>query len=144
MGHLVKIKFTIAVAIFTRQSCFTTNNLFIRSDGEAPILVLWWVSPLLLWQPVPLWPGVEIPARVLSSGLFFLPLYRNCPDRILNSPEIYIYIYIFFFFFLLYHLFHTYLPTSPLGQDMTQGQFFKAEFNRFEFEVWIRVFLLLD
>ena len=33
-----------------------------------------------------------------------------------------------------------YLPTPPLGQDMTQGQFFKAEFNRFEF----RVFLLLD
>ena len=31
-------------------------------------------------------------------------------------------------------------PTPPLGQDMTQGQFFKAEFNRFEF----RVFLFLD
>ena len=31
-------------------------------------------------------------------------------------------------------------PTPPLGQDMTQGQFFKAEFNRFEF----RVVLLLD
>ena len=31
-------------------------------------------------------------------------------------------------------------PTPPLGQDMTQGQFLKAEFNRFEF----RVFLLLD
>ena len=31
-------------------------------------------------------------------------------------------------------------PTPPLGQDMTQGQFFKVEFNRFEF----RVFLLLD
>ena len=30
----------------------------------------------------------------------------------------------------------SYLPTPPLGQDMTQGQFF----NRFEF----RVFLLLD
>ena len=38
--------------------------------------------------------------------------------------------------------------TPPLGQDMTQGEFFKnwkkkifkAEFNRFEF----RVFLLLD
>ena len=35
--------------------------------------------------------------------------------------------------------FHIY-PTPPLGQDMTQGQFFKAKFNRFEF----RVFLLLD
>ena len=35
---------------------------------------------------------------------------------------------------------YSYLPTPPLGQDMTQGQFFKAEFNRFEF----RVFLLLD
>ena len=35
---------------------------------------------------------------------------------------------------------YTYLPTPPLGQDMTQGQFFKAEFNRFEF----KVFLLLD
>ena len=35
-----------------------------------------------------------------------------------------------------YHIY----PTPPLGQDMTQGQFFKAEFNRFEF----RVFLLLD
>ena len=32
-----------------------------------------------------------------------------------------------------------YLLTPPLGQDMTQGQFL-AEFNRFEF----RVFLLLD
>ena len=31
-------------------------------------------------------------------------------------------------------------PTPPLGQDMTQGQFFLAEFSRFEF----RVFLLLD
>ena len=31
-------------------------------------------------------------------------------------------------------------PTPPLGQDMTQGQFFKAEFNRFHF----RVFILLD
>ena len=34
-----------------------------------------------------------------------------------------------------YHIY----PTHPLGQDMTQGQLFKAEFNRFEF----RVFLLL-
>ena len=34
----------------------------------------------------------------------------------------------------------SYLPTPPLGQDMTQGQFFKAEFNRFEFSV----FILLD
>ena len=34
---------------------------------------------------------------------------------------------------------YSYLPTPPLGQDMTQGQFL-AEFNRFEF----RVFLLLD
>ena len=32
-----------------------------------------------------------------------------------------------------------YLPTPPLGQDMTPGHF-KAKFNRFEF----RVFLLLD
>ena len=32
---------------------------------------------------------------------------------------------------------YIYLPTPPLGQDTTQGQ---AEFNRFEF----RVFLLLD
>ena len=30
--------------------------------------------------------------------------------------------------------------TNLSGQDMTQSQFFKAEFNRFEF----RVFLLLD
>ena len=29
-----------------------------------------------------------------------------------------------------------YLPTPPLGQDMTQGQFFKPEFNRFEFRVF--------
>ena len=35
-----------------------------------------------------------------------------------------------------YHIY----PTPPLGQDMTQAQFFKAEFNRFEFIV----FLLLD
>ena len=35
---------------------------------------------------------------------------------------------------------YLYLPTPPLGQDMTQGQFFKSVFNRFEF----RVFLLLD
>ena len=28
----------------------------------------------------------------------------------------------------IYHIY----PTPPLGQDMTQGQFFKAEFNRFE------------
>ena len=35
-----------------------------------------------------------------------------------------------------YHIY----PTPPLGQDMTQGQFFKTAFNRFEF----RVFLLLD
>ena len=35
-----------------------------------------------------------------------------------------------------YHIY----PTPPLGQDMTQGQFFKAGFNRFEF----RIFLLLD
>ena len=27
-------------------------------------------------------------------------------------------------------------PTPHLGQDMTQGQFFKAEFNRFEFRVF--------
>ena len=33
-----------------------------------------------------------------------------------------------------------YLPSPPLGQDMTHGQFFKAVFNRFEF----RVFLLVD
>ena len=34
-----------------------------------------------------------------------------------------------------------YLPTSPLGQDMTQGQFFSGVWiQRFEF----RVFLLLD
>ena len=33
----------------------------------------------------------------------------------------------------------SYLPTPPLGQDMTQGQFLE-EFNRFEF----RGFLLLD
>ena len=26
--------------------------------------------------------------------------------------------------------------TPPLGQDMTQGQFFKAEFNRFELRVF--------
>ena len=32
-----------------------------------------------------------------------------------------------------------YLSPFPLGQDMTQGHF-KAEFNRFEF----RIFLLLD
>ena len=37
-------------------------------------------------------------------------------------------------------LYISHLPTPPLGQDMTQRQFFKAEFNRFEF----RVFLLLD
>ena len=30
----------------------------------------------------------------------------------------------------------SYLPTPPLGQDMTQGHFFKAEFNRFEFRVF--------
>ena len=41
---------------------------------------------------------------------------------------------------LKYYLYHIY-PTPPLGQDMTQGQFFfYAEFIRFEF----RVFLLLD
>ena len=34
---------------------------------------------------------------------------------------------------------YPYLPTPPLGQIMTQGQF-QAEFNRFE----CRVFLLLD
>ena len=34
--------------------------------------------------------------------------------------------------------FHIY-PTTPLGQEMTQGQF-QADFNRFEF----RVLLLLD
>ena len=39
----------------------------------------------------------------------------------------------------VYHIYHIY-PTPPLGQDMTQGQFFKRRFNRFEF----RVFLLLD
>ena len=33
----------------------------------------------------------------------------------------------------------SYLPTPLLGQDMTQGQF-SAEFDRFEF----RVFLLID
>ena len=33
-----------------------------------------------------------------------------------------------------------YLPTPPLGQDMTQGQFFKRSLYRFEF----RVVLLLD
>ena len=36
----------------------------------------------------------------------------------------------------VYHIY----PIPPLRQDMTQGHFFKAEFNRFEF----RVFLLLD
>ena len=35
---------------------------------------------------------------------------------------------------------YTYLATHLLGQNMTQGQFFLEEFNRFEF----RVFLLLD
>ena len=39
-----------------------------------------------------------------------------------------------------YYYYYLYLPTPPLGQDVTQGQFFKAEFNRFEF----RVVLLLD
>ena len=34
---------------------------------------------------------------------------------------------------------YPYLPTPPLGQDMTQGQFLSGV-NRFEF----RVFLLLD
>ena len=33
-----------------------------------------------------------------------------------------------------------YLPTCPHEQDVTQGQFFCAEFNRFEF----KVFLLQD
>ena len=36
-------------------------------------------------------------------------------------------------------MYRSYLPTPPLGHDLTQGQFL-AEFNRFEF----RVFLLLD
>ena len=35
---------------------------------------------------------------------------------------------------------YAYLPTTPFGQDMTQGQFFLAKIYRFEF----RVFILLD
>ena len=35
---------------------------------------------------------------------------------------------------------YIYLPTPPHEQDATQGQYLKAEFNRFEF----RVFILLD
>ena len=30
------------------------------------------------------------------------------------------------------YYYHIY-PTPPLGQDMAQGQFFKAQFNKFEF-----------
>ena len=42
---------------------------------------------------------------------------------------------------VLYYGINPIYPTPLLGQDMTQGQFFfKVEFNRFEF----RVFLLLD
>ena len=37
---------------------------------------------------------------------------------------------------IIYHIY----PTPPLRQDMTQGQFFNFNLNRFEF----RVFLLLD
>ena len=37
------------------------------------------------------------------------------------------------------NMLNPYLPTVPLGQDMTQGQFLR-KFNRFEF----KVFLLLD
>ena len=52
----------------------------------------------------------------------------------------YIYIYILFSYIYIYiYIYHIY-PTPPLEQDMTQGQFFLAEFNRFEF----KVFLLLD
>ena len=53
-----------------------------------------------------------------KSTIFVCHLLLNMPERIVDP------IY----------------PTPPLGQDMTQGQFFKAEFNRFDF----RVFLLLD
>ena len=45
----------------------------------------------------------------------------------------------YFCWFIVVVYIHIY-PTPPLGQDMTQGNFFKGEFNRFEF----RVFLLLD
>ena len=38
--------------------------------------------------------------------------------------------------FFLDRLIYPYLPTPPLGQDMTQGQFLSALFNRFEFRVF--------
>ena len=56
-----------------------------------------------------------------------------------------IYLSISFCFYLFIYLSrfvfsYPYLPTPLLGQDMTQGQFFKQSLTGFEF----RVFLLLD
>ena len=51
--------------------------------------------------------------------------------------------YFFKFFFIFLHIallyYHIY-PTPPLGQDMTQGQFFKRSLTGFNSEF----FLLLD
>ena len=47
---------------------------------------------------------------------------------------------IYFFQLMVTLITYRIYPTPPLGQDMTQGQFFKTEFKRFEF----RLFLLLD
>ena len=42
----------------------------IKSDGEASVVELWgmWSTPLMPLFPVPLWPRVVVPVRVLSMG----------------------------------------------------------------------------
>ena len=79
-------------------------------------------------------PGdrVSIPGQIPKTQNFILDTYLlnirhykvRIKGKVKHSTEKSIHIY----------------PTPPLGQDITQGQFFKRSLTRFEF----RVFLLLD
>ena len=70
------------------------------------------------------------------SGLFHNIFKGISFDVVANRLQCEILVRAFELILSCYHIY----PTPPLGQDLTQGQFISAEFNRFEF----RVFLLLD
>ena len=77
---------------------------------------------------------------VFLSQFFFLNLPFEYLSIYLSIP---MYVCLSFYLSSSFYISHLSIypiyPTPRLGQDMTQGQFL-AEFNRFEF----RVFLLLD
>ena len=85
---------------------------------------------------IKMWTGV-------ADSLFFNDNRFSKSARMCVCSYLYIsvgsYLSICSFQPILFIFTHIY-PTPPFELDMTQGRFFKAEFNRFEF----RVFLLLD